>query len=217
MLSQYMQDNGQQITMKNIDEFLSSLGYVESLSERAEDVLDGDEEDPEDIVIFESRVYRKEGIFVIIARNEDEFDFNVLPESGIFDFSGDENNDRKSFKIKSLKSFKDVMIILSNTDRISDKFNRMEKELLLISNLKKHNIYTCSYKIGDKILFNFYPIMLIDQCFVEFTIRDIRFNEYNHKGFSFLFHIDDNNKFGELVKCLEKVSETMDVSHIEKM
>lgn len=211
-----MQEDNQEITMKIVDGFLTSLGYVEDYNERVEGVEEND--DGEEIVVSEERVYKRDRVYVNIERNESDFSFNVSPDLDVFDFSREEDGRRKNYKINSLKSFKEVIIILSNTDCFSEKFHRLESKILLIDGINKMGeYYVCSYKIGKKFKFTIWPRMLNDQCFVEFDIWDLTMREPHFFSFSFLFHIDDNNKINEIIICLKKVSETMDMSHIKSL
>ena len=211
-----MQEDNQEITMKIVDGFLTSLGYVEDYNERVEGVEEND--DGEEIVVSEERVYKRDRVYVNIERNESDFSFNVSPDLDVFDFSREEDGRRKNYKINSLKSFKEVIIILSNTDCFSKKFNRLEDRILSIDGINKvSEYYSYSYKIGNKFEFTIWPRMLNDQCFVKFDIWDLTMREPRFSGFSFLFHIDDNNKINEIISCLKNVSETMDMSHIKSL
>ena len=211
-----MQEDNQEITMKIVDGFLTSLGYVEDYNERVEGVEEND--DGEEIVVSEERVYKRDRVYVNIERNESDFSFNVSPDLDVFDFSREEDGRRKNYKINSLKSFKELILILSNTDCFSKKFNRLEDIILSIDGINKvSEYYSYSYKIGNKFEFTIWPRMLNDQCFVDFDIWDLTMREPRFSGFSFLFHIDDNNKINEIISCLKKVSETMDMSHIKSL
>ncbi len=211
-----MKENNQKITMKIVDDFLTSLGYAEDYNERSEGIEEND--DGEEIVISEERVYKRDRVCVNIERDEDNFSFNVSPDLDIFDFSKEEDGRRENYKINSLKSFKEVIIILSNTDCFSEKFHRLESKILSIDGINKvSEYYSYSYKIGNKFEFTIWPKMLNDQCFVDFDIWDLTIREPRFFGFSFLFHIDDNNKINETISCLKKVSETMDMSHIKSL
>lgn len=211
-----MKENNQEITMKIVDDFLTSLGYVEDYNERSECIEEND--DGEEIVISEERVYKRDRVCVNIERDEDNFSFNVSPDLDIFDFSKEEDGRRENYKINSLKSFKEVIIILSNTDCFSEKFHRLESKILSIDGINKMGeYYVCSYKIGKKFEFTMSPKMLNEQSFIEFDIWDITIREPSFFSFSFLFHIDDDNKINEIISCLKKVSETMDMSHIKSL
>lgn len=211
-----MKENSQEITMKIVDDFLTSLGYVEDYNERSEWIEEDDK--GEEVIVSEERIYKKDRVCVNIERDEDNFSFNVWPDLDIFDFSREEDGRRENYKINSLKSFKEVIIILSNTDCFSEKFHRLESKILSIDGINKvGEYYVCSYKIGNKFEFTIWPKMLNEQSFVEFNIWDLTVRESHFFRFSFLFHIDDNNKINEIISCLKKVSESMDMSHIKSL
>jgi hypothetical protein len=181
-----MKENNQKITIKIVDDFLTSLGYAEDCNERVEGVEEND--DGEEIVVSEERVYKRDRVYVNIGRDESDFSFNVLPDLDVFDFSREEDGRRKNYKINSLKSFKEVILILSNTDCFSKKFNRLEDRILSIDGITKASeYYVFSYKIGNKFEFTIWPRMLNDQCFVEFDIWDLTMRE--PRFFRFFFFV----------------------------
>lgn len=206
-----MQNLDQEITIKNVDDFLISIGYEEDYKERYQETEEDDH--GEETVFEEERIYKKDGICIKIKRNQDALYFDAYSEDWFFRYK---NSDTIVKRIRCLKSFKETIIILSNIECFSKKVLRIEKNIASINKVIKDDYYKFLYRIDDCCSFSIRPELLIEQCFIHFSFWENK-NKKPINSFSILFHVDDSDKIEEIIKCLNKISETMDISYAKKM